>query len=116
MDRQNLAALLEGPGYAEIACRQALLDGARFVVWDGSGRADLMVEAYERKQASALAAGTSTLGFAEALAALRSAGAQRLRLGNITLAVPPYRFTVFLAMDPEAVVACLGIEGRDDRP
>jgi hypothetical protein len=113
MERNHLAALLEGPGYAECACRHALLDGARFVMWDGSGRADLMLEAYERREASAIAAGTSTLGFTEALTALRAAGVQRLRLSTVTLAEPPYRFTVFLALDPEAVVACLGIEGSD---
>jgi len=112
MERNHLAALLEGPGYAQGACRHALLDGARFVVWDSSGRADLMVEAYERREASAIAAGTPTLGFTEALTALRAAGAQQLRLGTVTLAEPAYRFTVFLALDPEAVVACLGIEGN----
>jgi hypothetical protein len=113
MERNHLAALLEGPGYAESACRHALLDGARFVVWDDSGRADLMVEAYERREASAIAAGTSMLGFTEALDALRAAGGQHVRLGIVTLAEPAYRFTVFLALDPEAVVACLGIAGSD---
>lgn len=116
MERNHLAALLEGPSYAASACRHALLDGARFVVWDSSGRADLMVEAYERREASAIATGTSTLGFTEALACLRAAGAQQLRLGTVTLAKPAYRFTVFLAVDPESVVACLGIEGSGNPP
>ncbi len=116
MERNQLATLLEGPGYASSACRHALLDGARFVVWDNAGPADRMVEAYERRAVSAAAAGTSTLGFAEALAALRAAGGQQVRLGTVTLADPSYRFTVFLAVDPEAVVACLGIQGGTPPP
>jgi len=115
VERVRLAELLDSPGYASSACRHALLDGARFVVWDSSGPADRMVPAYERREALAAAAGTSTLGFSEALAALRAAGSQRLRLGTVTLAQPPYRFTVFLALDPEVVVACLGIEGDNPR-
>ncbi len=111
VERVRLAELLDTPSYASSACRYALLDGARFVVWDSSGPADRMVPAYERRGALAAAAGTSTLGFPEALAALRAAGSQHLRLGTVTLAQPPYRFTVFLADDPEIVVACLGIEG-----
>lgn len=111
MERNHLAALLDGVGYAESACRHALLDGARFVIWDGSGPADLMAETYRRREASAIVAGTSTLGFTEALAALSAAGTQQLRLGTITLAEPAYRFTVFLALAPEVVVACLGIQG-----
>ena len=111
MERVRLAELLDSPGYASSACRYALLDGARFFVWENSGPADRMIPACERRAALAAAAGRSTLGFPEALAALKAAGSQRLRLGTVTLAQPPYRFTVFLADDPEVVVACLGIEG-----
>jgi hypothetical protein len=115
VERNHLAMLLDSPSYASSACRHALLDGARFVVWDTSGPADAMVPAYERQAALATAEGTSTLGFPEALDALRAAGKQPVRLGTITMAEPPYRFTVFLATEPEGVVACLGIEGRGSR-
>ena len=113
MERNRLAALLDGPGYASSACRHVLLDGAWFVVWDKSGPADRMVETYERREASAAATGTSTLGFAEALTALRAAGRQQLRLSTVTLAQPAYQFTIFLALGLDAVVACLGIRGID---
>lgn len=112
VERNQLAELLEGPSYASSACRHALLDGARFLLWEGSTPADRMVPAYERKEALAAAEGTATLGFSEALVALRAAGTKQLRLGQVTLANPPYRFMVFLSDDPESVVACLGVEGE----
>ena len=112
VERTRLAELLDSPDYASSACRHALLDGARFVVWESSGPADRMVPAYERREALAAAAGTSTLGFSKALVALRAAGSQHLRLGTVTRAQPSYRFTVFLAVDPEVVIACLGVEGE----
>jgi hypothetical protein len=111
VERNRLAELLDGPGYATSACRHALLDGARFLLWDGLTPADRMVPAYERKEALAAAEGTATLGFSEALVALRAAGDKQLRLGQVTLANPPYKFMVFLSDDPDAVVACLGVEG-----
>jgi hypothetical protein len=111
VERNRLAELLDSLGHASTACRHALLDGARFVLWDASGPAEAMVPAYERRAALAVAAGTSMLGFPEALDALRAAGKQPVRVGTVTLAEPAYRFTVFLATDPESVVACLGIEG-----
>jgi hypothetical protein len=45
------------------------------------------------------------------LVALRAAGNKQLRLGQVTLANPPYKFMVFLSDDSDAVVACLGVEG-----
>jgi hypothetical protein len=112
VERNQLAELLDGPGYASSACRHALLDGARFLVWEGATPADRMVPAYERREALAAASGTATLGFPDALVALRAAGNQLLRLGQVTLANPPYRFMVFLSGDPDAVVACLGVQGE----
>ncbi len=111
VERNRLAELLDGPGYANNACRHALLDGARFLLWDGRTPADRMVPAYERKEALAAAQGTATLGFSEALVALRAAGSRQLRLGQVTVANPPYKFMVFLSDDSDAVVACLGVKG-----
>jgi hypothetical protein len=37
-------------------------------------------------------------------------GRHELRLGQVTLLDHTYRFTLFLAADLHAVVACLGIE------
>ena len=110
MERDQLVELLDGPGDAGSACRHALLDGAAFLVWEGSAAADRMIPAYERRQRRAAAEGMATLGFSEALVALRAMGTQQLRLGQVALLDNTYRFMLFLAADLSAVVACLGIE------
>jgi len=110
MERNQLAELLDGPGYADCACRHALLHGAAFLVWKGSAAADRMVPAYERRRRRAAAEGMATLGFPEALLVLRALGTQQVRLGQVTLLDNTYRFMLFLAADLSAVVACLGIE------
>jgi hypothetical protein len=110
VERNQLAELLDGPGLAGSACRHALLNGAAFVIWDGSAAADSMIPAYERRQRRAAADGKATLGFAEGLVALTAMGRQQLRLGQVTLLDQTYRFMLFLAADLQTVVACLGIE------
>jgi hypothetical protein len=110
MERDQLVELLNGPGGAGIACRQALLDGATFLVWKGCAAADRMVPAYERRQRHAVAEGVATLGLPEALVALRAMGTEQLRLGQVTLLDNTYSFMLFLAADLSVVVACLGIE------
>ena len=110
MERNRLAQLLNGPGYAFSACRHALLEGAEFILWEGSAPAHRMLPAYERREAHTISEGIATLGFPEALVALRAVGAEPVRLGQVTVADPPYLFMIFLAADDAAVVACLGIE------
>ena len=116
MERNQLAELLDGPGLAGSACRHALLNGAAFLIWEGSAAADRMVPAYERRQRRAAANGTATLGFPEALDALTAMGRQQLRLGQVTLLDHTYRFMLFLAGDLHAVVACLGIQSDRQTP
>lgn len=110
VNRDHLAQLLDSPGYASSACRHALLEGAEFIVWDGSAPASGMVPAYERREAHTVARGIPTLGFPEALASLRSVGAAQVQLGQVTVANPPYLFMLFLAADSSEVVACLGVD------
>jgi hypothetical protein len=112
MDRDGVARLLTGTSYTATACRYALQDGADFILWQGTAPADRMVPAYERREARALADGVPTLGFPEALEGLRRAGCQQVQLGQVTLADPPYLFMIFLAGDPTALVACVGIDQR----
>jgi hypothetical protein len=110
VNRDHLAQLLDGPGYASSACRHALLDGADFIVWDGCTPASGMLPAYERREAHTVASGIPTLGFPEALASLRSLGTQQVQLGQVTVANPPYVFMLFFAADSSTVVACLGVD------
>jgi hypothetical protein len=115
VERNELAQLLDTSTYAWGtyawgACRHALLDGAPFILWDGSVPASRLLPAYERREMRTVADGIATVGFAEAVASLRSAGNQPVRLGQVTVADPPYLFMLFLAGDESAVVACLGID------
>jgi hypothetical protein len=116
VERNELAQLLDISGYASGACRHALLGGAGFTVWDDAVPASRIVPAYERRAVRTVAEGTPTLGFADAVAALRRIGTQPVRLGQVTVTEPPYVFMVFLSGDASTVVACLGIDqaGRPD--
>jgi hypothetical protein len=110
MQRDELAHLLDGGGNASQACRTALLGGADLTLWDDAAPAARMVPAYERRHAQTISAGAETLGFPEALTALRDAGARPVRLGRVTSADTPYVFMIFLAAEPASVVACFGAE------
>jgi hypothetical protein len=110
VERSELAQLLDTSTYAWGACRHALLEGAAFIVWEGSVPASRLLPAYERRAMRAVADGIPTIGFAEAVASLRSIGNQPVQLGQVTVADPPYLFMLFLANDPSTVVACLGID------
>ena len=110
MERDQLAQLLDTPGYASSACRHALLRGADFILWEGSVPASRMVPAYERRESHTVAEGIRTLGFADAVASLRDVGTQHVQLGQVTVTDPPYLFMLFLAADASTVVACLGVD------
>jgi hypothetical protein len=110
VERNELAQLLDTSGYASGACRHALLDGAGFIVWDGAVPASRILPAYERRAVRTVAEGVPTLGFAEAVATLRRMGAAPVRLGQVTVADPPYVFMLFFDDDASTVVACLGID------
>lgn len=109
MDRDRLTGLLTGTDDAVSACRAALGGGAELILWQGLVGADRMLAAYKRRHSRAVADDVMTLGFDEALAGLTRAGNQQLQLGQVTAADPPYVFMVFLAEDPPALVACVGI-------
>ena len=116
MKRDQLAQLLDGSAYASSACRHALLEGADYILWDGSVPASRMLPAYERREAHTVAEGIPTLGFPEALASLRGIGSQQVQLGQVTVADPPYLFMLFLAADSSTVIACLGVDQEHKSP
>src|SRR5258705_253197 len=112
MERDQLANLLDQTDGTARACRAALLDGADYKLWEGTTPASRMLPAYERRQTQTIASGAITMGFAEALLALRGAGAADVRLGQVTVVSPPYMFMVFLAGDANAVIGCFGIDQK----
>ena len=82
-------------------------------MWDGAVPASRILPAYERRAVRTVAEGIPTLGFADAVASLRRMGTQPVRLGQVTVADPPYLFMLFLSDDASTVVACLGIDQKD---
>jgi hypothetical protein len=107
-----MAQLLDTSGDVTGACRQALLDGAGFILWEDLVPASRILPAYERRAVHAVANGIPTLGFAEALTHLRSLGLRSVQIGQVTVLDPPYLFMIFLADDATAVAACVGIDQR----
>jgi hypothetical protein len=110
VEREELAHLLDTSSNASGACRHALLSGAGFIVWDGAVPASKILPAYERRAMRTVADGVPTIGFAEAVARLRRMGTDPVRLGQVTVADPPYLFMLFFDGDASNVVACLGID------
>lgn len=75
MNRERLAAILEQhEGEAFVACRQALLAGARFWVAGGSQPASTLVQTYARRDKHTKKRGIETIGFAEAVTKLGALG------------------------------------------
>ena len=110
MDQDSLTQLLNHSNEAGEACRDALLDGAELILWDGGAPADRMLAAYLRKHARVVADAVESVGFAQALDDLRRAGTRELNLGQVTVTEPAYVYMVFMTDDPPALVACLGME------
>lgn len=111
VDRQTLTRLLDSDNEAWAMCQAAVQGGARFHVYAGDGvPADLLASIYARRLSFANRRGTWTVGFAEAVAHLRTAGTQVLRLGSVDIDEPHRHFLLFLDEGLTAVIACLGIE------
>jgi hypothetical protein len=112
MRRDELIALLAGGGPAETACRRALHGNAEYVVYAERIRAEQLASSYARRQRAMERTGTPTLGFAEAVEALRAHGPGEVLLGSVTMDDPPIHFQLFLTAAGDKLVACLGVDQR----
>ena len=110
MERDHLVRLLDEEGEAFIACRQALISGARFWVSELSERASTLVRIYAHRDRHTRETGIPTLGFPAAVDALRQHGEQPIKVGAVDTEDPPYHFQLFLAEQLTSVVACLGVD------
>ncbi|WCN80909.1 hypothetical protein [Micromonospora sp. LH3U1] len=95
---------------AHRACRQALLQGAEFVVWDDGIPASRLEPIYRRRDRHAQRTGQRTIGLREAVEQLRECGNELVRLGKVTVQDPPCAFILFLAFDRPHVIGCTGVE------
>jgi hypothetical protein len=112
MRRDDLLTLLGGPGPAETACRQALHRNAEYVVYAERMAAEQLANSYARRQRAMERVGTPTVGFAEAVEALRAHAPGEVLLGSVTMDEPPIHFQLFLTTGAEKLVACLGVDQR----
>jgi hypothetical protein len=102
--------MLEREGEAFVACRQAVLTGARFWIDEEALPASILVPTYTRRYRRSQDREMATLGFADAVEALRSRGGEPVRIGAVDTDDPPYHFQLFMNGDATTVIACLGLE------
>jgi hypothetical protein len=112
MRRSELITLLAGAGPAETACRQALRGNAEFVVYAERIAAEQLANSYARRHRAMERTGTPTVGFPEAVAALRAHMPGEVLLGSVTIDDPPIHFQLFLTPAADKLVACLGVDQR----
>ncbi|MFG2165569.1 hypothetical protein [Micromonospora chersina] len=119
MTRDELLSALADDVPAHRACRQALLQGAEFVVWEDGIPASHLESIYRRRKRHAQITGRRTVALRETVERLRKCGPQLVRLGKVTVNEPPGAFMLFLAFDRPHVIGCTEVErggGPSDRP
>lgn len=112
MRRGELITLLGGDGPAEAACRDALHGTAEYVVYAERMAAEQLANSYARRHRAMVLAGTPTVGFEEAVAALRAHAPGQVLLGSVTMDDPPIHFQLFFTPDADKLVAVLGVDQR----
>jgi hypothetical protein len=110
VERELLIRLLGDGNEAFAACRQAVVDGARFDVYDGAVPGSHLASIYEVRDRHAQRIGLPTLGFSAAVHELQMYGEQPIRVGSVDVDDPPYHFALFLDEKLSSVVACLGVD------
>lgn len=114
MELDHLVSLLDSEDEALAACQRAVLYGRRWRVYSTLVPAAELAWIYAIRETQPRE--TVTIGFTEAVDALRSLGNKAVHLGyTISADDPPYQFQLFLNEDLTAVVACLGFELADRR-
>lgn len=97
--------------------REALQAGEAFATWyETSSLASDLLPIWRRRAQHVRTLSIRTIGFDEAVGALERDPDARAVLAAIDRSEPPFNYLIFLRADRQAVVAALGIEGRDEPP
>lgn len=111
MERSRLIRLLAGEGEVRLLSRSALSAGAAFEVWPEAVPAQRLLAVYERRRRGVLRSGQSSIGFGDAVDALRAYDGAELSIGFIDdRSRDGYYFQLFMNAELDLVVACLGVE------
>jgi hypothetical protein len=115
VERGHLAQLLAGADEVRLLSRAALDAGVDYKVWPESVATHRLVSIYERRERGTRRSGQPSLGFAEALDALRSYDGAELAVGFIDdRHRGGYYFQIFLDPEFSSVVACFGVKSTRD--
>lgn len=113
MDRATLAEMLHSDWPADVACRQAILDGAPFEIWEhGPTPVDHLVHIYGLRERHTRQKGIPSIGFADAVTRLRSCGLDAVLIGYVEDVEHRRHFQLFVAVDQSHVVSCLSVDQR----
>lgn len=111
VERSRLIQLLAGEGEVRLLSRSALSFGAPYEVWPEAVSTQRLLAVYERRQRGTRRSGQSSIGFGDALDALRAYGGADLSIGFIDdRNRGGYYFQLFMDTELNTVVACLGVE------
>lgn len=111
MERSRLIQLLAGEGEARLLSRSALSAGAEYEVWPEAVPVQRLLAVYERRERGTRRSGQSTIGFGDALDALRAYDGADLSIGFIDdRGRGGYYFQLFMDPELDGVVACLGVD------
>ncbi|GAA0930903.1 hypothetical protein Vau01_125500 [Virgisporangium aurantiacum] len=110
VDRDDLIRLLTRDGNVFAACRSAVAAGAAMQVWDEGVPASELARIYARRLRLTRRNGTPEMGFTDAVQALHAYGEERVRIGAVKAADPPYHFQLFLNESATSLIACLGVD------
>ncbi|WP_139238320.1 hypothetical protein [Streptomyces aidingensis] len=111
MERSRLAQLLAGADEVRVLSRTALVEGADYDIWPEAVETKRLISIYERRERGTRRSGQPSLGFGEALDALRAYSGAGLAMGFIDdRRGSGYYFQLFLDPETRSVVACIGVK------
>jgi hypothetical protein len=111
VDHTALVELLHSDWAADAACRQALLDGAPFEIWEhGPTPVDRLVHIYGLRERHTRQKGIPSIGFSDAVTRLQACGLDAVLIGYVKDVEHRRHFQLFVATDQSHVVSCLGVD------
>ncbi|GAB2483315.1 hypothetical protein GCM10027187_58570 [Streptosporangium sandarakinum] len=111
MERDQLIRLLFGGSETHSMCHDAVRSGAPYKIWDRKIPAGRLALIYGRRWRHVQRTGQPSIGFEEAVLALKSYAGDELMVGYVDDRFKGgYYFQIFLEPGCSEMVACLGVK------